>query len=97
MPDKGAGEMLDAMRRRCAAHGQHKANTKHLQSIWQGKKDSNLRMLESKSSALTNLATPLRWIELYNDFLYPISKLAKNVHLHKGAQGSFDHHGGPAG
>jgi hypothetical protein len=26
---------------------------------WQGKKDSNLRMLESKSSALTNLATPL--------------------------------------
>jgi hypothetical protein len=29
------------------------------QQIWQGKKDSNLRMLESKSSALTNLATPL--------------------------------------
>lgn len=27
--------------------------------IWQGWKDSNLRMLESKSSALTNLATPL--------------------------------------
>ena len=27
---------------------------------WQGKKDSNLRMLESKSSALTSLATPLR-------------------------------------
>jgi hypothetical protein len=27
---------------------------------WQGKKDSNLRMLESKSSALTNLAIPLR-------------------------------------
>ena len=26
---------------------------------WQGRKDSNLRMLESKSSALTNLATPL--------------------------------------
>ena len=28
-------------------------------TIWQGRKDSNLRMLESKSSALTNLATPL--------------------------------------
>jgi hypothetical protein len=27
---------------------------------WQGKKDSNLRMSESKSDALTNLATPLR-------------------------------------
>jgi hypothetical protein len=27
--------------------------------VWQGKKDSNLRMLESKSSALTNLAIPL--------------------------------------
>ena len=27
--------------------------------VWQGRKDSNLRMLESKSSALTNLATPL--------------------------------------
>ena len=27
--------------------------------IWQGKKDSNLRMSESKSDALTNLATPL--------------------------------------
>jgi hypothetical protein len=26
---------------------------------WQGKKDSNLRMLESKSSALTGLAIPL--------------------------------------
>jgi hypothetical protein len=29
------------------------------QKVWQGKKDSNLRMLESKSSALTNLAIPL--------------------------------------
>ena len=29
-------------------------------SSWQGKKDSNLRMLESKSSALTSLAIPLR-------------------------------------
>ena len=27
--------------------------------IWQGRKDSNLRMSESKSDALTNLATPL--------------------------------------
>jgi hypothetical protein len=27
---------------------------------WQGNKDSNLGMLESKSSALTNLAIPLR-------------------------------------
>ncbi len=31
-------------------------------SIWQGKKDSNLRMLESKSSALTSLAIPLQLI-----------------------------------
>ena len=29
-------------------------------SSWQGKKDSNLRMLESKSSALTSLAIPLQ-------------------------------------
>ena len=28
--------------------------------IWQRRKDSNLRMPESKSGALTNLATPLR-------------------------------------
>ena len=28
---------------------------------WQGKKDSNLRMLESKSSALTSLAIPLQY------------------------------------
>ena len=27
-------------------------------SCWQGKKDSNLRMPESKSGALTSLATP---------------------------------------
>ena len=32
----------------------------HFYSIWQGKKDSNLRMLESKSSALTSLAIPLQ-------------------------------------
>jgi hypothetical protein len=32
-----------------------------LKEIWQGKKDSNLRMSESKSDALTNLATPLHW------------------------------------
>ncbi len=31
-------------------------------SSWQGKKDSNLRMLESKSSALTSLAIPLQVI-----------------------------------
>jgi hypothetical protein len=31
------------------------------EEIWQGKKDSNLRMSESKSDALTNLATPLHW------------------------------------
>ena len=30
-----------------------------LKGIWQGRKDSNPRMLESKSSAFTNLATPL--------------------------------------
>ena len=32
----------------------------HIYSCWQGKKDSNLRMLESKSSALTSLAIPLQ-------------------------------------
>ena len=34
----------------------------HRQSgkLWQGNKDSNLGMLESKSSALTSLAIPLR-------------------------------------
>ncbi len=31
----------------------------HHTGFWQGRKDSNPRMLESKSSALTNLATPL--------------------------------------
>jgi hypothetical protein len=30
------------------------------QNEWQGNKDSNLGMLESKSSALTSLAIPLR-------------------------------------
>ena len=35
---------------------------KRFYSIWQGKKDSNLRMLESKSSALTSLAIPLQVI-----------------------------------
>ena len=30
-----------------------------VQNVWQGRKESNLRMLESKSSALTSLATPL--------------------------------------
>ena len=30
------------------------------QNVWQGRKDSNPRMSESKSDALTNLATPLR-------------------------------------
>ena len=30
------------------------------QKKWQGRKDSNPRMPESKSGALTNLATPLR-------------------------------------
>ena len=29
------------------------------EKLWQGKKDSNPRMPESKSGALTNLATPL--------------------------------------
>ncbi len=31
---------------------------------WQGNKDSNLGMLESKSSALTNLAIPLHNLQL---------------------------------
>ena len=31
------------------------------QNQWLGRKESNLRMLESKSSALTNLATP-QWM-----------------------------------
>ena len=36
-----------------------KARSSVLQKIWQGRKDSNPRMSESKSDALTNLATPL--------------------------------------
>ena len=35
--------------------------------IWQGRKDSNLRMLESKSSALTSLATPLHGLLMKHD------------------------------
>jgi hypothetical protein len=34
--------------------------SKSAQIQWQGNKDSNLGMLESKSSALTSLAIPLR-------------------------------------
>ena len=37
-------------------------------NFWQGKKDSNLRMLESKSSALTSLATPLEDRNFSPDF-----------------------------
>ena len=33
----------------------------HSRKSWQGRKDSNPRMPESKSGALTNLATPLRY------------------------------------
>ena len=36
------------------------------QKVWQGKKDSNLRMSESKSDALTNLATPLQELDFAN-------------------------------
>ncbi len=41
--------------------------------FWQGKKDSNLRMSESKSDALTNLATPLHGLALAN--LLPITRV----------------------
>jgi hypothetical protein len=39
-------------------------NPRRQNKIWQGKKDSNLCMLESKSSALTNLAIPLHSLML---------------------------------
>jgi hypothetical protein len=35
-------------------------STEPQENEWQGNKDSNLGMLESKSSALTSLAIPLR-------------------------------------
>jgi hypothetical protein len=41
---------------------------------WQGKKDSNLRMSESKSDALTNLATPLLRLRI----LYVYFRLGKH-------------------
>ena len=45
------------------------------QHIWQGKKDSNLRMPESKSGALTNLATPLHGLAaLENQSCRPINR-----------------------
>ena len=37
--------------------------------IWQGRKDSNPRMSESKSDALTNLATPLHGKQSIDYFL----------------------------
>jgi hypothetical protein len=41
----------------CWTHTSHRQTR---QNEWQGNKDSNLGMLESKSSALTSLAIPLR-------------------------------------
>ena len=54
-------------------------------AIWQGKKDSNLRMLESKSSALTNLATPLHGLmaQRHQPINYP-AKLSLAAHPTKG-------------
>jgi hypothetical protein len=39
---------------------EHESSTGQAKKLWQGNKDSNLGMLESKSSALTSLAIPLR-------------------------------------
>ena len=49
--EAGGGEIM------CFAFVRHTLTSPS--EFWQGKKDSNLRMSESKSDALTNLATPL--------------------------------------
>jgi hypothetical protein len=49
--NKKAAELEPVSRQACSTAFSYKFG-------WLGKKDSNLRMLESKSSALTNLATP---------------------------------------
>jgi hypothetical protein len=50
--------------------------------MWQGRKDSNPRMPESKSGALTNLATPLESIpQLWRDFLAENLKKSKNSEI----------------
>ena len=50
--------------------------------IWQGRKDSNPRMLESKSSALTNLATPLHRLTAENQ--PPTDDLSLDAHPTRG-------------
>ena len=47
-------------------HMQTEKAPKCFLKIWQGKKDSNLRMPESKSGALTNLATPLHRLAAFS-------------------------------
>jgi hypothetical protein len=39
---------------------EHESSTVQAKKLWQGNKDSNLGMPESKSGALTSLAIPLR-------------------------------------
>ena len=51
-----------------------------LEKWWQGRKDSNPRMLESKSSAFTNLATPLRWTVARLRSLSTNQKLSQVAH-----------------
>ena len=50
----------------------------HHTGFWQGRKDSNPRMLESKSSALTNLATPLHVVNFKSRHV--VTALEKPLH-----------------
>ena len=47
---------------------------------WQGWKESNLRMPESKSGALTNLATPLHGTAVVANNR-PINRLLQKIHF----------------
>jgi hypothetical protein len=57
-----------ALQKKWAARGgstlicllEHDSSTVQAKKLWQGNKDSNLGMPESKSGALTSLAIPLR-------------------------------------
>ena len=68
--EKGVGEHVRAARRARTFQAIKKQAPRRVTGrrlmwmVWQGRKDSNPRMSESKSDALTNLATPLHWTRL---------------------------------
>src|SRR3989338_7866897 len=72
---------------------------------WLGRKDSNLRMLESKSSALTNLATPQHRLppwgrkskgRAFSGFSPPLSNNRERMPVQSGGNEAF-HIGGQRG